>query len=930
MGTPQAGQFLAALARLTTPTPVLLSSPERPSGSATAVRCTFVYDTAATCSTAPLQLASLLGVRPLPGELAELADGTLTTTAGKLDVEFRVGSFKAPVGLLLLREARHHLLSGPALNLLGFRASQSGSSLVLHAPSLDALQLHFDAAARLWTVDLVLSVDQAGSVVLMRAGPALQLVAAVSEPSTAAPAPGESRSTSCMHRHPLPRTALAQHLALGHPDDATLKRTLPAVDGLRLIPSPRPFSCPGCLTGVHRRRAIPSSAPAARHVQYRPGEAFNVDFTRMFAEADLEGHRLGVVYTDVATGYDVVDLLVDHPDVVRSLPRLQRLARTVAGGELRALFGDADRVWTTSPAWSAHRTAVQRWCDDAGITFTTTAGYAPQSNGLVESHMGVLLSIVNKSIMAAHVSPKFWGRGLAYAAAVVNRRVRRTERPLARGLTPAEAFTGVRPDLSVFIAPPFATAYVKVQHTKPSSLAPQSRMGIYLGPAEFQRGWLVLLLDTMKITVSYHIKVDPDLSRRPGLLLQRRELLSRTGAASPSARLFLDNLDSLFASSSPGALHDQVLLIDELTGIPVALATSDTDLVDYVAVRPTGAPRGSGVGLPADPLPDALTAPSVPAPDPPTSAAPAAPADGPPTSAAPAAPADGMRLHNRPLGVVHPLTSAEKAEVRALPGSTAIQFQPGNPKTAGSTSWKRYESYRTAATIDQYKSLVGRSQRRFLWADLYWDLARGFARLPHLTHEAGNLLSTLLLATCHHRAPRATHGTLGGGSVVSAPPLTACVASPASNPGQDVARQGSSLPPASRLEPRTCPDLLNPQIAEATRKVTVPDLEEDEVDEHVHGLLHHLCTVLDDQDGSDRGDLHPGDVTPLTAGTAKPMAARSPASLGARPVKSPSAAHGQHLLAPVSTPPPSPSLPQHHDPATAREALSGRFGPAAG
>jgi len=81
----------------------------------------------------------------------------------------------------------------------------------------------------------------------------------------------------------------------------------------------------------------------------------------------------------------------------------------------------------------------------------------------------------------------------------------------------------------------------------------------------------------------------------------------------------------------------------------------------------------------------------------------------------------------------------------------------------------------------------------------------------------------------------------------------------------------------------------------------VPDLE-DETDEHVHGLLHHLCTVLDDQDGPDQGGLHPGDMLPLTAGTATPMAQRSPDSLGARPVEPPSATLGGNLLANISTP----------------------------
>ena len=91
-----------------------------------------------------------------------------------------------------------------------------------------------------------------------------------------------------------------------------------------------------------------------------------------------------------------------------------------------------------------HSTAAQQWYAAHGIDAQTTTAHTSQTNGVAERAHRTLMDRVRTILNAAGLSDDFWAEALMYAAYTINR----CPSKALGAMTPYEAWTGTKPDLS--------------------------------------------------------------------------------------------------------------------------------------------------------------------------------------------------------------------------------------------------------------------------------------------------------------------------------------------------------------------------------------------------------------------------------------------------------------------------------------------------
>jgi hypothetical protein len=119
---------------------------------------------------------------------------------------------------------------------------------------------------------------------------------------------------------------------------------------------------------------------------------------------------------------------------------------------------------------------IQKWADEKGIVIETTAPYSPSQHGVAERFNRTLLEIARAMLIDKQLPPFLWPEAVAHAAYIRNR----SPTKALEGMTPYEAWTGVKPDVSHFRE--FGCdVWVLNQGIKGSKLAPKSQKMKFMG-----------------------------------------------------------------------------------------------------------------------------------------------------------------------------------------------------------------------------------------------------------------------------------------------------------------------------------------------------------------------------------------------------------------------------------------------------------------
>jgi IS30 family transposase len=89
---------------------------------------------------------------------------------------------------------------------------------------------------------------------------------------------------------------------------------------------------------------------------------------------------------------------------------------------------------------------VMRWAVKKGIVIETTALYSPSQHGTVERFNRTLMELVWAMLIARELPTFLWVEAVAHAAYICNR----SPTKALAGMTPHEAWTGEKPDMSHF------------------------------------------------------------------------------------------------------------------------------------------------------------------------------------------------------------------------------------------------------------------------------------------------------------------------------------------------------------------------------------------------------------------------------------------------------------------------------------------------
>jgi transposase InsO family protein len=250
---------------------------------------------------------------------------------------------------------------------------------------------------------------------------------------------------------------------------ASIKKSLP-----QFTLSP----CEPCVEGKSHRQPFPSTG-ATRATA--PLQLVHTDIDGPLPHTSLGGARYAIVIVDDFTRFTWVRQLNRKDDAAQAIKDFTMWAETQHqqnGYTLRVIRSDNGGEFVNN--------ALSSWFKERGTDHQLTVPYTPQQNGVAERMNRTLMEMVRTVLLSARLSPPFWAQALLYAAHTRNRLITKA----VDGMTPHEAWTGTKPDIST-LRPFGCVAYVHIPSALRNKLDPKARKCMMVGYPPNAKGWLL-------------------------------------------------------------------------------------------------------------------------------------------------------------------------------------------------------------------------------------------------------------------------------------------------------------------------------------------------------------------------------------------------------------------------------------------------------
>ena len=291
------------------------------------------------------------------------------------------------------------------------------------------------------------------------------------------------------------------HARLGHKSINSIKKLLPHVDGLSVdvsVPKRHCNSpCEACAL-QQRRQPIPKSPSPSRacvpnmRVFSDMSGPFSEDGNRVFFRPN--NHSYIVMFIDDCT----------RRAIWFSTPNKESSSFLFCLERYMSVVGKSMAILRTDDARELCSEACNRFYAMHGIRRETTTPGSPQYNGVAEANIRTVMSSGRKMRSHAGLDASF-GYFAAQAALVVYNNT--PMRALPKGITPHQAWTGCRSDLSsirVFGCRCWAHNNKSIF----SKMDDRAREGIHLGAAPDSKGYYVYFPSSKRIGVTRNIIFD--------------------------------------------------------------------------------------------------------------------------------------------------------------------------------------------------------------------------------------------------------------------------------------------------------------------------------------------------------------------------------------------------------------------------------------
>jgi hypothetical protein len=147
------------------------------------------------------------------------------------------------------------------------------------------------------------------------------------------------------------------------------------------------------------------------------------------------------------------------------------------------------------------------FCTEQGIQMQHTVPYTPQQNGVVERKNRTLKEMANCMLQSKGLSLRFWAEAINCANYIVNR----TPTDVLKNITPEEAWSSIKPDVShshVF----GSEAWAHIPDEKHKALEPKSEKCIFVGYSEDVKGYRLLQPNSKEIIIRRDVKFNENVS----------------------------------------------------------------------------------------------------------------------------------------------------------------------------------------------------------------------------------------------------------------------------------------------------------------------------------------------------------------------------------------------------------------------------------
>lgn len=244
-------------------------------------------------------------------------------------------------------------------------------------------------------------------------------------------------------------------------------------------------SCVPCHEGKHTRSSFKHSGTRASNVL----ELVHSDLCGPMEIKSLGGARYILVFVDDFSRKTFVYFLKTKCEVTKYFVTFKNMVETQTGLKLQKFRTDNGTEFTCNK--------MRAVFDSSGIIHQTSNYYTPEQNGVSERRIRMIVEKAKCMLFGAGLPTMFWAEAVNAAVHIINRSVTST----LNNMTPHEAFSGKKPDLShlrVF----GCDVMVHVAKEKRKKWSPKSIKMVFVGYCDGTKGYRVYNPNTKSVTKS--------------------------------------------------------------------------------------------------------------------------------------------------------------------------------------------------------------------------------------------------------------------------------------------------------------------------------------------------------------------------------------------------------------------------------------------
>ena len=317
------------------------------------------------------------------------------------------------------------------------------------------------------------------------------------------------------------------HSRMGHPGRQAMSQLHQHVKGISPLKGNTFWRCPSCMpmkiaikkpiTTTSKRKPTPSSnctATISEEIELQdtlhmpdalPGQHFHMDFGFVRGKEFSSRDKEGKIMTSI-DGYKSYLLIVD---------RKSRYAWVFLTSSKHPPIKEAEAVLRKFGSKHKHKTVCTDQGKELGLshefkamlarnhfTLKVTGSDNSRENGRAERPHRTLAQMMRCILHSAELGPEYWSFALTHATKLYNRLPHTSVK-----MTPIEAFTGMKPDVSnirIF----GSKVYAKKAGNRPFKLDNHAYEGIYLGSTSNEKNVYIRDTHSKKIKIGTHVYFD--------------------------------------------------------------------------------------------------------------------------------------------------------------------------------------------------------------------------------------------------------------------------------------------------------------------------------------------------------------------------------------------------------------------------------------